>query len=74
MPPMRTDVDPMSIVLTRDVFCDGVSPSGNRCACWADNASSTTSAADARKRAKADGWKRRGGRDLCPLCAEAGGR
>ena len=60
----------MSIVMTRDVFCDGIYPNGNRCSCWAHDQGSTHSADEARANARAVGWRRVRGRDLCPTCAE----
>lgn len=54
----------MSIVKTHDVFCD-------RCPNWAEHASRTDNQggqAEARKAARAAGWTRREGIDLCPEC------
>lgn len=66
----------MTIIKSYDVFCDGQYPSGNRCTAWADTGvtaaagRSSHAAAEARDEARARGWKRRNGRDLCPSCAE----
>ena len=62
----------MGLVLTRDIFCDGILESGNLCPQWAEGASSIDSAAAARELARHAGWVRRDGRDLCPECAKAG--
>lgn len=56
------------IVRTYDVFCDGRDDIGP-CPQWATEASSGVSGTDARMRAKAEGWVRRNGKDLCPDCA-----
>ena len=52
----------MSITITTDVFCD-------RCPMWVHGVTGSGSrSADARRVAKASGWTRRDGRDLCPDC------
>jgi hypothetical protein len=51
------------IVRTSSVFCD---VNGPRCAGWV---AETTDGADAaRAMARAAGWRRTGGRDVCPRC------
>lgn len=58
----------MSITVTTDVFCEGTR-NGERCVQWIFGTVGPRSAAgEARKNAKAAGWVRRNGKDLCPDC------
>jgi len=57
----------MSYVKTYDVFCDG-----KDCIAWTGSGSSRS---EADRSAKREGWKKlRGGRHLCPRCAESADR
>lgn len=62
----------MSIVKTYDTFCDAGRTTD--CIGWADGASSTEGAKEARKQARALGWKRIDGQDVCPACQAANAR
>lgn len=53
----------MSIVKTYSVFCD---VNGPKCRFWI--AQTTDGSAEARSEAKASGWKRSNGQDVCPGC------
>lgn len=53
------------IVKTYDVFCDIEGPN---CEGWATGASTTRNATEARKQAKAYGWRRIDKQDACPAC------
>lgn len=53
----------MSIVISRDIFCDG-----EDCDLWTEG-TTQGGARDARKIAARRGWKYLRRRDLCPACA-----
>lgn len=56
----------MSIVKSSSVFCD---VNGENCTRWtAEVADSHGGAPEARRQAKASGWVRRNGKDICPSC------
>jgi hypothetical protein len=54
----------VSIVITKDVFCDGRDGDGP-CVEWTHGVVSGSNE-EARKQAAREGWTRKGTRDLCP--------
>lgn len=59
----------MSIVRVYSVFCDVQRDEGARCHGWI--AQTTDGATAARREAKAAGWRREDGVDVCPGCHSA---
>lgn len=60
----------MSIAIYRRVWCDGPG-SGLMCGSWLGEDMPGETATELRRRARNAGWRRLGGKDLCPNCVEA---